>query len=500
MLDRIFKLGKESAIYGLSSIVGRFLNFLLVPLYTNFLAKAEVGVFGYLYSYIAFAFVIYGYGMDSAYMRFVASADTSEKKHLVSAPFFSLLGTSFLFSLLIFFSAVSIEGLLNGGSGRADLVGHAAWILFIRYSAWILFFDTLTIVPFAYLRMENKAKLFAGLRVLNIVITIVLTIIMFVLLHMRVEVVFIANLIASACTALVLLWIVSPQLTIRIPGKLYKEMLRFGLPYIPASLAGIAIQVIDRPILKALTDNETVGIYTANYRLGVLMMLVVGMFDYAWRPFFLTHAKDSDAPRMFSKVFTYFVALLMFVFITGTMFIDDLVRIRLFGGYFIGSEYWGGLKIVPVILLAYVFTGAYVNFVVGVYLEKKTKYLPYATGAGAAANIIANYLLIPKFGIMGAAIATLISYVVMAAGIYFPSQKFYHVEYEWGRILRLCLASGIVVGLFLVIRPDPATLNGLSVKLAFTALFILLVFALRVFDSADIKETKDALTRMFTRS
>jgi O-antigen/teichoic acid export membrane protein len=230
------------------------------------------------------------------------------------------------------------------------------------------------------------------------------------------------------------------------------------------------------------------------------MMLVVGMFDYAWRPFFLTHAKDSDAPRMFSKVFTYFVALLMFVFITGTMFIDDLVRIRLFGGYFIGSEYWGGLKIVPVILLAYVFTGAYVNFVVGVYLEKKTKYLPYATGAGAAANIIANYLLIPKFGIMGAAIATLISYVVMAAGIYFPSQKFYHVEYEWGRILRLCLASGIVVGLFLTIHPDPATLSGVSVKLAFTALFILLVFALRVFESADIKETKDALARMFTRS
>ena len=500
MLDRIFKLGKESAIYGLSSIVGRFLNFLLVPLYTNFLAKAEVGISGFLYSYIAFAFVIYGYGMDSAYMRFVASAEANEKKHLVSAPFFSLLGSSFLFSLIIYFTAVPIEGLLNGATGRGDLVGHAAWILFIRYSAWILFFDTLAIVPFAYLRMQNKAKLFAGLRILNIVITIVLTVIMFVLLHMRVEVVFIANLIASALTSLVLLWIISPELTLRIPWKLYKEMLGFGLPYIPASLAGIAIQVIDRPILKAMTNDETVGIYTANYRLGVLMMLVVGMFDYAWRPFFLTHAKDADAPKMFSRVFTYFLALLMLVFITGTMFIEDIVRIRLFGGHFIGSEYWGGLKIVPVILLAYVFTGAYVNFVVGVYLEKKTKYLPYATGAGAAANIIANYLLIPPLGIMGAALATLISYVVMAAGIYFPSQKFYHVEYEWGRILRLCLATGIVVGLFLAFHPDPATLSGVSTKLAMTALFFVLVFVLRVFDPADIKETKDALSKMFTRT
>ena len=500
MLDRIFKLGKESAIYGLSSIVGRFLNFLLVPFYTNFLARAEVGVFGYLYSYIAFAFVLYGYGMDSVYMRFVASQESGEKKHVVSAPFFSLLGTSFLFSLLIYFSATSIEGLLNVGAERADLVGHAAWILFIRYSAWILFFDTLAIVPFAYLRMENRAKLFAGMRILNIVITVVLTIIMFVFLRMRVEVVFIANLIASASTSLILVWIVSPELTVRIPGKLYREMLRFGLPYIPAGLAGIAIQVIDRPILKAMTNNETVGIYTANYRLGVLMMLVVGMFDYAWRPFFLTHAKDGDAPKLFSKVFTYFVALLMFVFITGTMFIEDIVRIRLFGGHFIGSEYWGGLKIVPVILLAYVFTGAYVNFVVGVYLEKKTKYLPYATGAGAAANIIANYFLIPPLGIMGAAIATLISYVVMAAGIYFPSQRFYRVEYQWSRILRLCLATGAVAGLFLAFHPDPATLSGVSTKLAFTALFILLVFVLRVFDPADIKETKDALARMFIRT
>jgi O-antigen/teichoic acid export membrane protein len=500
MLDRIFKLGKESAIYGLSSIVGRFLNFLLVPLYTNFLAKAELGVVGYVYSYIAFAFVIYGYGMDSAYMRFVASLEGGDKKQTVSAPFFSLLATSLLFSLIIYFSAASIGDLLDSGPERADLVGHAALTLFIRYSAWILFFDTLAIVPFAYLRMQNKAKLFAGMRILNILVTIVLTLIMFVGFHLRVDVVFIANLVASAFTAVVLVWIVSPELTLNIPRKLYKEMLEFGLPYIPASLAGIAIQVIDRPILKALTNNETVGVYTANYRLGVLMMLVVGMFDYAWRPFFLTHAKDNDAPKLFAKVFTYFVALLMFVFVMGTLFIDDIVRIRLFGGYFIGPGYWGGVKIVPVVLLAYVFTGAYVNFVVGVYLEKKTKYLPYATGAGAAANIVANYLLIPVMGIMGAAIATLISYVVMAAGIYFPSQKFYHVEYEWGRIIRTCFAAGIVVGLFLVLQPEPATMSGIAMKLAFTALFILLIFGLKVFESADIKETKAAIGSMFTRS
>jgi O-antigen/teichoic acid export membrane protein len=491
MLDRIFKLGKEAAIYGLSSIVGRFLNFLLVPLYTNYLATAQYGVVSYVYSYIAFVFVIFGYGMDSAYMRFVSTAEPGEKKQTLSVPFFSLVITSVLLSGLIHSMAPAITALLGIDAKQADL---------IRYSAWILFFDTLVIVPFAYLRMENRAKMFAALRVLNILITIVLTIVLFVFYQMKEEAVFIANLLASAATSLILLLIVFPHLSFSFSRRLYREMLGFGLPYIPAGLAGIAIQVIDRPILKALTNNATVGIYTASYRLGVLMMLVVGMFDYAWRPFFLTHAKDADAPKLFSKVFTYFIALLMFVFVTGSLFIEDIVRIRLFGKYFIGPDFWGGLNIVPVVLLAYVFTGAYVNFVVGVTLAKKTKYLPYATGAGAVVNVVVNLLLIPRIGIMGAAIATLLSYVVMAIGIYFPSQRFYHVEYEWGRLFRLLFAGCAIVLVFLALQLQPMTAGGIAVKLALTAAFVLLVFVLKVFDTADIRETKEAIAKMFVRS
>jgi O-antigen/teichoic acid export membrane protein len=491
MLDRILKLGKETAIYGLSSIVGRFLNFLLVPVTTNFLATADYGVQANIYAYIAFAFVVYGYGMDSAYMRFVVSLDTADKKQTVSVPYFSLLGTSVLFSLLIYLCAPAISGVLGVDAVHTDL---------IRYSGWILCFDTLAIVPFAYLRMENRAKMFAGLRILNIAINVLLTILLFVVLKMGVEAVFIANLLASAVTALVLAAIVFPQLTLRFPSGLYNEMIRFGLPYIPAGLAGIAIQVIDVPILKALTNDATVGVYRANYRLGVLMMLVVGMFDYAWRPFFLTHAKDNDAQKLFSKVFTYFVALMMLVFVTGSLFVDDIVRIRVLGRYIIHPDYWGGLGIVPIILLAYVFMGAYVNFVVGVYLEKKTKYLPYATGAGALVNVVVNFLLIPKFGITGAAVATLLSCVVMAVGIYFPSQRLYHVEYEWGRLTRLTLAACTVVVVFLMLGLQPASAVGIAVKLGFSAAFILLVFVLKVFDSADIKETRDALSKMFVRS
>lgn len=490
MLDRIFKLGKEAAIYGLSSIVGRLLNFLLVPFYTNYLAKAEFGIQSNIYAYIAFAFVLYGYGMDSAYMRFVVSADPADKKQTLSIPFYSVLLTSFFFSLIIQYFAPAISDLI-GAPGHEDL---------IRYSAWILCFDTLVIVPFAYLRMTNRAKTFAAMRILNILINVVLTIIMLVILQMKLEAIFIANLVASAATALMLAWIVLPQLTFRLTRGLFKDMLKFGFPYIPAGLAGIAIQVIDRPIVKALTDNDTLGVYSANYRLGVLMMLVVGMFDYAWRPFFLTHAKEPDAPRLFSKVFTYLVTLLMIVFVTGSLFVDDIVRIKIFGGYFINPKYWEGLSIVPIVLFAYVFTGAYVNFIVGVYLEKKTKYIPYATGAGAVVNVVANLILIPRFGIAGAATATLLSYLVMAIGIYFPSQRFYHVDYEWGKLLRVLFAGCFVVVGILMIGVEPATGFGVSVKLGGTAFFILLVFALKVIDGADIKETKEAFSKMFVRT
>src|SRR3989339_218587 len=194
MLDRIFKLGKEAAIYGLSSIVGRFLNFLLVPLYTNYLATAEYGVVANTYAYIAFAGVIYGYGMDSAYMRFVASLEKWDKKQAVSVPLVSLTATSLLFSFALYISAPLLADLLG--------IEHAEYV---RYSAGILFFDTMMIVPFAYLRMENRARMFAGMRILSIVITIILTVIFLVVLHMKAETVFIAGLIASGITAITLL-------------------------------------------------------------------------------------------------------------------------------------------------------------------------------------------------------------------------------------------------------------------------------------------------------
>ncbi|HTY58644.1 MAG TPA: polysaccharide biosynthesis C-terminal domain-containing protein, partial [Bacteroidota bacterium] len=164
----------------------------------------------------------------------------------------------------------------------------------------------------------------------------------------------------------------------------------------------------------------------------------------AWRPFFLSHAAEPGAKALFARALTYSVAAMTAVFLAVAMFIGDIVRIRIFGRYIIHPDYWGGLSIVPVVLVAYMFLGIYNNLVAGVYIEKKTQRLPAITLAGAVVNVGANFLLIPLMGMMGGAVATLLAYAVMALVLYIDVRKFYPVSYEWGRIARLALVGGIL--------------------------------------------------------
>jgi O-antigen/teichoic acid export membrane protein len=486
MIDKILRLGKETAIYGLSSIVGRFLNFLLVPLYTNLLLPSDYGVIATLYAYIAFAAVIFGYGMDAAYMRFAASWEEGEKKQTYSVPFLSVVASSFVLSLILYRSAPVLADWMGIGGEAVPLVEMAAWILF---------FDAIVLVPYAALRMENKAGTFALIRIINIVLTIILNVVFLAVLGMKAEGVVMANLVASALTLLLHLRGIARNFTLRFSPTLYKQLLAFGLPYLPAGLAGIAMQVIDRPIMKALTDDATVGIYQANYRMGVFMMLVVGMFDYAWRPFFLRHAREPEAKQLFARVFTLFCVLAVSLFVFLTIFIEDIIRIRVGSVFFIHPDYWPGAVIIPVILLAYVLNGAYVNFLVGVYLEKKTSVLPYVFGAGAAVNVAANLALIPPYGMMGAAYATLLSYAVIAVGIFIPSQRLYRIEYEWKKILALLSVATLIISVFKLLTPDPSHLD-LIPKAGLVATFTLLLFFARVVSWGEFRTTTSAVEQL----
>lgn len=253
------------------------------------------------------------------------------------------------------------------------------------------------------------------------------------------------------------------------------------------------IQVIDRPILEAFTDNATVGLYQANYRLGIFMMLIVSMFDFAWRPFFFSHAKDPDAPRLFARILTYFVLLTMGVFLALSFFLEDIVRVPIFWGYsLLPSNYWQGIAIVPVVLLGYMFLGVSNNVVAGIYIEKKTKHLPTITILGAVVNVIANVVLIPRAGIMGAAVATLISYAVMALVTYIVVRRLYPVPYEFGRIAKVVVAGSAVFALLLLIDAGAFELTW---KAFLLVLFGGLMYWMKFFEPSEIA----TLTRMLGR-
>jgi O-antigen/teichoic acid export membrane protein len=476
MLDKIKSLSKDTMIYGTSTIIGRFLNFLLVPVYTNIFLPGEFGIVANVYAYIAILNVFFSVGLESGYFKFASTVEVGTEKENFSHPFLGIFFNSFILSAILFVFAEKFTYLFQIDVSRAYL---------LRYTAAILFFDALVLVPFGYLRLKHKPKQFALIRVINISTNVALNLILILGFKFGIESVFISNLVASAVTFILLSPIVIKNITFTYNKALVKELLRFSLPYIPAGISANIIQVINRPILTALTDDATVGIFQANYRLGIFMMLFVSMFEFAWRPFFLQNAREKNAKDIFSKVMTLFILVSALIFLFLTFFIDNIAHMRIpFKGYLIGKAYWGGLNIVPVILLGYLFYGIYINLMAGIYIRKKTKYLPYITGVAAVINVICNFALIPKLNMMASAIATLLSYITMVIGIFIVSQKYYKINYEYRKILLMFLSMAVSYSFYIFTLN---TYNHWTLKLLSLIIFVILMFVLKIFDYKTVK-------------
>jgi O-antigen/teichoic acid export membrane protein len=470
MLNDIKQLGKETAVYGVSTIIGRFLNFLLVPLYTNVFSRAEYGLVTNVYAYIALLNIIYLYGMDSAYLKYASTEELGDERKTFSTAYNAVLLSSLLYSMLFLVFRGGLFRLLALAEGPTQI------LFFIM---GILFFDAVSIVPFARLRFHNRPWKFAIIKSVNIAVNLALNIVLILRFHMGIEGVFLAGLAASILTWLILLPDILRNLEFRVSRGLLRALLRFGIPFVPTGLASMITQVIDRPILLALTNAATVGVYQANYKLGIFMMLFVSMFQYAWQPFFFKNAARPDAKILFGKVLTAFLLAGSAIFIVLSLFIEDVVKLSLFGTHLIGPDFWAGLPIVPIILLAYLFNGLYINFMAGLQIEKKTQFMPIVTGAGALANVAANFLLIPKYGYVGAAWATLVSYLIMAAGNYIFSQRFYKIKYESRKLALIGTTLLVSFGGYLAaVRfwPD----GGILLKMIALSIYLILVFSFRL--------------------
>jgi O-antigen/teichoic acid export membrane protein len=446
MASPLKRLVGQTAIYGLSSIVGRFLNYLLTPLYTSKMVfqPEQYGIITEMYAYVAFLVVLLTYGMETAFFRYFSQERENPEK-VYSTALWSLLVSSFVF--------------IVGGSifaqPIAEFLGYPNDKEYISWFGIIVGLDALIAIPLAKLRAENKPVKFALINFVFIGVNIGLN--LFFLAYCLpkyqasetnwlistfynpetgVGYVFIANLIASAVRFLM----VSPQLfklKFDFDRELWKKMILYAFPLLIAGLAGIINETLDRAMLKWMLFDDLgevqtmtqLGIYGACYKLSIVITLCIQAYRYAAEPFFFDHAKQSDSRHTYARMLHVFFAFVMLVFLVVTLFIDVFK-------YFIPNEaYWVGLDIVPVLLLANVFLGVYFNLSVWYKLTDKTMYGSYIAITGAIITIVLNFLLIPVLGFRGSAYATLACYFSMAAISYYFGQKHFKVPYSMRKLV-----------------------------------------------------------------
>ncbi len=485
MLSKLRSLASDTVIYGSSTILQRFLTFLLTPLYTNFLSMAELGIVANLYSLIAFVNVVYSFGFESSFLRYYRR-DDPQRRAVYTLCYASIVVVALLFSSV----SLSMPNLITSYSGLHSEVGIRIGMM----ATLIPLLDALTLIPFARLRMEHRPKVFAGLKLIVVFINVCANLLFVVSWHWGAEGVFIAGMLSSAVGFVLFIPSILKQIEFRWDKTLFKSLLSFGLPTLPSGFSSIMLQVADRPILLALTDPSTVGLYNANYRLGIPMMLFVSVFEYAWKPFYLTHADDKDAKQLFGKIFSYFSLVSAVLFLVISFFIGTVVQMPFIGGRFIRETYWTGLGIVPIIAASYYFTGVATNFAAGLHITKQTKYLPLSTGAAALANILLNLAFIPVFSYYGAAWATFGAYVISAAVMYYYSSRIYPIDIEWQRVALFLGVALAVYAMSFVISSQNLILSGI-IHLALIAVYLVILIAIKAITPEEVRSLKQILLR-----
>jgi len=462
------KLLGQTAAYGISTIIGRLLNFLLFFAIHSAIFKPEAyGVIGSLYAYMGFFNVLYSFGLETAFFRF-ANKPEANRQLLYNRVLSFIILLSLLFTgiILLFISPI------------AEFINFPDQKLYISWLAIILAIDAITAIPFARLRLENKAVKFAGIKLANIFITIGANIFFFWFCHniyfgaflpglkpfiseiyipeWGIGYIFLINLIANILL-FPMLWREFASFRFNLDLTFMKPLLRYGYPIMFMGFAGMVNELLDRILLLELlpdnfypnlTTKGAVGVYNGCYKLAMFMTLAIQAFRYAGEPFFFSQAKEKNSPVTFALVMKWFVLVCTFIFLFVSINLEDFkLLIR-------NPEYYQGLGIVPILLLANLFLGVYYNLAAWFKLTDKTHYGTFISFGGAAVTIMVNIILIPRLGYMGCAWATLACYSSMAVICYVFGQKYYPIPYSVGAILAYL---GLAVGLVLLSAYVPVT-------------------------------------------
>ena len=479
MFSRIKSLAQHTAIYGMGDLLGRAVSVLLVPVYARHLGAEDNGILSLAFAFIGFSAVVYSLGLNPALIRLLSGKADLDKLAFSSA-FWTLLAVGSVLSGAIWASA---EGLAH------SLLGSATYSAFFALMAAIILLDALSEPLFTYCRARQRSLHYAVVRVIQHTLQLGLTVYLIAYLERGPIAVFEANFISSLFALVVMLPVGVRVIRPVFSRSALRELLRFGLPFVPSALSILVIGLSDRFLIRFFLGLEDLGIYGIAYKLGLPIFFVVKAFRTAWAPAVLDEDESAEeTPRMCAQITTYFALFGVFACLILGAFAREIV-VLVAGGN--AETYLKGVQVVPLIGLAFFFYGLYVILTAGVYAKGRAGALPVIVGAGACVNVAINLVCLPRFGFVAAAYSTLIAHVLMVVLLFFAVRRFYPVPYDYARLGKICVTA-VIVFVALSGHLHDMSVQGVVARVIFVSSYPLILWGWRFFNpqKAPIEERR----------
>jgi O-antigen/teichoic acid export membrane protein len=459
-MGKLTTIFKDTAIYGLSSIIGRFLNYLLVPLYTAQLSAASggYGIITNIYAYVALAMVLLTFGMETTYFRFTNKTHT-DSQTVYGTTLITVGSVSLVFAVLVLLLLSPVSQLMGYGD-HPEYVGVMAVTVAI---------DAFLCIPFAHLRQQKKALKFAALKLLNIAVSILLNLIYFYFMDGKdVGYAFYINLV---CTVMLAVCLITEYTGFRwkLDTQLLRTMLSYSWPILVLGIAGILNQTADKMLFPYIYEGsdmrEQLGIYGACSKIAMIMAMITQAFRFAYEPIVFAGVKDKDQHEMYEKAMKYFIIFTLLAFLVVVAYLEVLK-------FIIGADYWVGLEVVPIVMAAEIMMGIYFNLSFWYKIIDKTIWGAIFSGIGCAVLLAVNIIFVPKYGYMACAWGGFAGYGVAMLVSYFVGQKYYPLNYPLKEISLYVVLACVLFGLMCATSDWP-----MIASLAFNTLLVVAFMA-----------------------
>ncbi len=475
MFGEIKKLFKHSAIYSFGNISGRIISFLLLPVYTRLLTTQEYGILAIITVFRSILQILVNLGSKSSVVKIFFEVDhKQERKEVISTGFYSLLIISFSSILLLWFFREKLAFFF---------IDNPKFTYLFSFALLASFFYIIKTIPLSVFRAQEKTVEYTIFAFLTLILGLLFNIVFVIVFRENIRGILKSAFLSEIIVFLLILIPFSKNLVLKFKKKYLTQMLTFGLPIVPSGLALWILTLLDRYFLKVFTSMDIVGIYSIGYKIASIMsMLVIVPFTMAWSPLMLKWYKEKNAKELYANVYKYFSVAGFFLALIISLYSKEIIQIMT------TPAYYTAYRIVPFIVLSHLFHGFYMIFAAGCTFARKTFYFPIATGVAALMNTVLNILLIPYYQMMGAAVATVISYLTMTVLMYIFSERYYHIPFNFINTIKIGFVATMLSLLGLFITEN--IVISILLKLLFLFCYFPLLYILRIFSEKEIKVLK----------